>query len=59
MKRSILRPLLRGAFAVGLLALPLIAAERVSAGNDVRIEATSAPDMGLGLVLLVSLQRAG
>jgi hypothetical protein len=59
MNGSFLRPLLRAAFVLGLLSLPLVAAQAVGAGNDVRIEASAAPKTGLGLFLLVSLQRAG
>ena len=59
MKRSFLRSMLPAAVALALLSVPLIAAGQVDAGDDLRIEASAAPRTGLGLVLLVSLQRAG
>jgi hypothetical protein len=58
MKRSFLRPLLRAVVALGLLSVPVIAADRVGAGNDVRVEAQAAPKTGLGLFLLMTLQRS-
>jgi len=58
MYRSFFRPLLRVVVVLGLLSAPVIAADSVTAGNDVRIEAQAAPKTGLGLFLLVSLQRA-
>jgi hypothetical protein len=53
-----LRMLLRaGAFAV-LLAAPMMLMSAVNAGTKSTIEAPTQGKKGLGLVLLISLQRA-
>jgi hypothetical protein len=58
MNRSFLRPLLRAIVLLGLLSAPVIAADQVGAGNDIRVDAQAAPKTGLGLFLVVSLRRA-
>ncbi len=56
--RTLLKTLARAAFVVALVATPMIAAQSVRAGNEIRIEAEAPAKTGLGLVLLVSIQRA-
>jgi hypothetical protein len=58
MYRSFFRPLLRVVVVLGLLSVPVIAADSVTAGNDIRVAAQAAPKTGLGLFLVVSLRRA-
>lgn len=54
----ILRSLVRAALLLGLLAAPIALVPAVSAGNQVTIEQPTQAKKGMGLVLLVSLQRA-
>jgi hypothetical protein len=55
---AVQRALPRVALLFGLLAVPFAVMSTVNAGSQVTIEAPSAKKMGMGLVLLVSLQRA-
>lgn len=55
---TILRRTARAGLAIALLAAPIALAPSVDAGNHLRIEAPAQAQTGLGLVLLVSLQRA-
>ena len=55
---NILRSLVRAGILLGLLAAPVALVPAVSAGNQVTIEQPTQSKKGLGLVLLVSLQRA-
>ena len=55
---SALATIRRAALVIGMIVVPLAAIPAVSAGNSVTIEAPSAKKMGMGLVLMVSLQRA-
>lgn len=52
------RTIPRVALLLSLIALPIVAMPVVNAGDGVTIEAPSPKKMGMGLVLLVSLQRA-
>ena len=56
--RTLFSSLGRAAFVVTLIAAPMVAAQSVRAGNEIRIEAEAPAKTGLGLVLLVSIQRA-
>ncbi|MGE0501417.1 MAG: hypothetical protein AB7I79_07085 [Rhizobiaceae bacterium] len=56
--RNLIAPLARAAMIVLVVAAPLVAAQSVRAGNEIRIEAEAPANTGLGLVLLVSIQRA-
>jgi hypothetical protein len=53
-----LRMLLRAGALVALLAAPMMLVSAVNAGTKTTIEAPTQSKKGLGLVLLVSLQRA-
>lgn len=54
----IFRPLACIAVLLALLAAPLILVPAVHAGSKVTIEAPTQAKKGMGLVLLVSLQRS-
>lgn len=56
--QTIRRAIPRTVLLLGLLALPVVAIPAVNAGDRVTIEAPSPKKMGMGLVLMVSLQRA-
>jgi hypothetical protein len=60
MSRSIitLRSLVRAGFLFALLVAPIAVVSHVNAGDRVTIEAPNPAKSGMGLVLLVSLQRA-
>jgi hypothetical protein len=55
---NILRMLARAGVLLSLLATPFALVSAVNAGNKVTIEQPTPTNKGLGLVLLVSLQRA-
>jgi hypothetical protein len=55
---KILRMLLRAGVLAALLAAPMTVVSAVNAGTKTTIEAPTQGKKGLGLVLLVSLQRA-
>ena len=54
---AIFRSLARAGVLFALLAAPLAVVPAVSAGDRVTIEAPTQAKTGMGLVLLVSLQR--
>lgn len=54
---KILRLLPRAVFLATLVAAPVLMVPKVNAGDRVTIEAPAQKKMGVGLVLLVSLQR--
>ena len=54
---TILRPFARTGILLALLAAPLAMMPTVNAGDRVTIEAATPAKTGMGLVLLVSLQR--
>jgi hypothetical protein len=51
------RAIPRAALLLSLVALPILAMPAVNAGDRVTIDAPSPKKMGMGLVLMVSLQR--
>ena len=59
MNRSILslRSLIRAVLLVGLLCAPVALVSTVNAGTQTTIDAPVQAKQGMGLVLLVSLQR--
>jgi hypothetical protein len=54
----VLRSLARVGLLIGLVAAPVALVPAVNAASHVTIEAPAQAKKGLGLVLLVSLQRA-
>ena len=58
MTRFSIRSLIRAGIFLTLIAVPMALVPAVNAANDVTIEAPTQGKKGLGLVLLVSLQRA-
>jgi hypothetical protein len=58
MANPIFRSLLRATILLALLAAPMALMPSVNAGANVTIEAPAPAKKGLGLVLLVSLQRS-
>lgn len=54
---SLKRILARFTVLACLMAVPLIAASQVGAGNDLRVTAEKPGNPSLGFVMLVSLQR--
>jgi hypothetical protein len=54
---TIVRSLARAGVLLALLAAPLAVVPAVNAGDKVTIEAPTQAKTGMGLVLLISLQR--
>jgi len=52
------RAIPRVALLLSLIALPIVAMPAVNAGDGITIDAPNPKKMGMGLVLLVSLQRS-
>jgi len=55
---TLLRKTVRAGILFALLAAPIALVPAVNAGNHLTIEAPSQAKKGLGLVVLISLQRA-